>query len=108
MSKELLQEFETAPAPSTPVMLSRKEQFEKEVAVAREELRMKRIVENESRVEKDVEKQGKDDEELQALDWECGDFWGDEVNAEVCQMDFGLDLKTEEGQKFGTAADDKK
>jgi hypothetical protein len=42
-SEELLQELEFVPVSSTPAVLSRKEEFEKEVATAREELRMKRM-----------------------------------------------------------------
>jgi hypothetical protein len=83
-SEELLQELEFVPVSSTPAVLSRKEEFEKEVATAREELRMKRMEKNEARVHNGFEEQKKGEEERQVLDRECGDFWGDEVDGKVC------------------------
>jgi hypothetical protein len=110
-SKELMQEFEPAPAASTPEpirILSRKEQIEKEVTIAREELRMRRISENQARVSNTLEMSVQHGELMPVDECETVVCEGVEEGGQVCDVKFGHDQKTDEAQESGVGGKDKK
>jgi hypothetical protein len=74
-------------------MVSRKEQFEKEVTVAREELRVILILSNDARVDRDMEVQMESEKRLPVGG---GEFVGVEVNGHVCLADLGFNSETDE------------